>query len=151
MTQGLFDSDNRIRWQPQQPKPRTLFSTDTAQHVLEMMELVVNEGTGRAAQIPNYRIAGKTGTAQKASAEGGYDTSAKITSFVGIFPVENPRYVVLAIIDEPKGENLFGSTVAAPVVKSVMEFMIASKAILTSDVTASQDGPNTDPTPQAQP
>lgn len=151
VTQGLFDSDGHVRWQPQHPKPRTLFSANTTQHVLDMMERVVTEGTGQAAQIPNYRIAGKTGTAQKASSQGGYDTSAKITSFVGIFPVENPRFVVLAIIDEPKGDNLFGSTVAAPIVKSVMEFMIASKAILTSNVTAAPDQAHNDTVTQEHP
>jgi cell division protein FtsI (penicillin-binding protein 3) len=130
---GLFDANGKPQWQPTLPAPQPVFSPSVAKTVLEMMETVVTQGSGRTTQIPGYRIAGKTGTAQKASAKGGYDSTAKITSFVGILPVDAPRYVILAVIDEPtkvpEGQLIRGSTTAIPVVKSVINALISMERI----------------------
>lgn len=132
VVEGLFDSAGVRMDKPSRPEPSQIFSPANANAVREMMETVITQGSGDRAKIEGYRIAGKTGTSQKAGKGGYIDDSKKITSFVGILPVDAAHhYVVFAAVDEPKkpGERAFGSNVAAPIVKSVMESLISIEHI----------------------
>lgn len=135
VVEGLFDSTGVRKDNPTVREPTQIFSSTTAQAVLEMMETVVTKGSGVNAQIPGYRIAGKTGTSQKAIKGGYKDDNKKVTSFVGILPVDGKhRYVVFVAIDEPSGkEKAFGSNVAAPVAKTIMESLISIEGIPPSN------------------
>ncbi|MGL5750302.1 MAG: stage V sporulation protein D [Paraclostridium sp.] len=98
---------------------RQVISEETSNQMMEIVESVVSEGSGKAAYLPGYRVGGKTGTAQKVI-DGKYAQGKYICSFVGIAPTDDPQIVVLAIVDEPTGVSAFGSTTAGPIVKEIM-------------------------------
>lgn len=92
----------------------------TADQVLAMLEAVLgNEGTGKQARVPGFRVAGKTGTARIAG-KNGYKENRYVASFVGIAPVSNPRLVVVVVIHEPTRNGYYGGAVAAPLFAQVM-------------------------------
>ena len=100
---------------------RRVVSEETATMVTTMLEGVVTNGTGKKAAIPGFRVAGKTGTAQKIDPQTRrYSTSLFVGSFVGYVPAESPRLAMIVVIDEPRGEA-WGGTVAAPVFRRVGE------------------------------
>ena len=108
--------------------------------VIDWMETVVQKGSGKGLQIPGYRIGGKTGTAQKAR-NGVYIPGARICSFVAVLPVENPRYVVLVVVDEPQGGNAYGATVAVPVARQIVEALLVLEQIAPSAPVAAMAKP----------
>jgi cell division protein FtsI (penicillin-binding protein 3) len=102
------------------PIGKPLITRDTAHEVTKMMEMaVLPGGTAPRAQVPGYRVAGKTGTAYKAEA-GGYAEGKYVSSFVGFGPVTNPRLIIAVMLDEPAGEKHLGGDVGAPVFSAVM-------------------------------
>ncbi|HVK55613.1 MAG TPA: penicillin-binding protein 2 [Burkholderiales bacterium] len=103
------------------PAPTTpVISSQTAQSVREMLELVTQPGgTAPRAAVPGYRVAGKTGTAHKQEGRG-YAAKRYVSSFVGMAPASNPRLIIAVMIDEPGGNQYYGGLVAAPVFSSVM-------------------------------
>ena len=90
-----------------------------ASQVNQILKMVVSEdGTGRRAQIEGFEVAGKTGTAQKPSPDGGYYSDRYVSSFMGYVPANKPSIAILVIIDEPKGP-FYGGVVAAPIFKEI--------------------------------
>jgi len=100
---------------------KRIFSEATARQVIAMLDTVVqgDGGTGRRAQIDGYRVAGKTGTAHKVSASGGYDRNRYLTVFAGMVPSTDPRIVAVVVIDEPGRSQIYGGQVAAPLFAEV--------------------------------
>ncbi|UUL82790.1 peptidoglycan D,D-transpeptidase FtsI family protein [Sphingomonas qomolangmaensis] len=103
---------------------RRVFSETTSARMRQLMRLVVLEGTGRRGEAPGYRVGAKTGTAEKPGA-GGYNKRVNVSTFAAAFPMDAPRYVVIAMLDSPKGTaETFGFTgaawTAAPVVSRVI-------------------------------
>lgn len=102
------------------PTPRGIqvFSPQTAREVRTMLEMAAGPGgTAPMAQVPGYRIGGKTGTAHKL--EGGVYARKYVASFVGIAPMSNPRFVVAVMVDEPSAGKYFGGAVAGPVFSQI--------------------------------
>ncbi|OUL44104.1 cell division protein FtsI [Prochlorococcus sp. HOT_208_60] len=106
---------------------KQFFSHEVSKTVLEWMESVVDKGSGSGVKIEGYRIAGKTGTSQKAL--NGLYTSKKVCSFVATLPVNDPKYAVLVVVDEPSKSYAYGSTVAVPVAKEIIESLIVIEKI----------------------
>ncbi|MEB3259633.1 MAG: penicillin-binding protein 2 [Cyanobacteriota bacterium] len=131
ITRGLRSGDGLATTPGQSGIP--LLDPKVTQQVVKWMETVVEKGTGKAMKIPGYRIGGKTGTAQKAH-NGVYIPGARITSFVAILPVEQPRYVVLVVMDEPQGGNAYGSTVALPVARQIVEALLVLEKVPPSQL-----------------
>ena len=113
--------------QPVMQESTSIIGKETAAAVKDMMLSCVQSGTGTAAQIAGVNVCGKTGTAQKANKNGiGYTEGRVITSFVGFAPYEDPEIAIIVVVDEPQGPEdlIWGSTVAAPVFKDIMNFSL---------------------------
>ena len=102
---------------------KQVISEETSKLVSYALESVVANGTGKNAYIENYRVGGKTGTAQKVN-NGAYMVGNYILSFIGFLPADKPEYIVYVAIDNPKGITQYGGTVSAPIAKNVMKSII---------------------------
>ena len=119
---GILRPSTLLKRDPNEiPPGRQVISPETSRTMRGLMRMVVEKGTGKKAEVVGYRVGGKTGSAEKVSAHGGYARKALLSSFVGAFPINDPRYVILAMLDEPHGTKktggfATGGAVAAPTV-----------------------------------
>jgi len=118
----IWDYKGNIIHRHEKEEIKASVSPATASKVIDLMESVVKAG-GENSKIDGYRLAGKSGTAQKAS-NGVYQSGAYIGSYVAVAPVEDPQLVVLTIIDEPRTGSYYGGVVAAPVVRDIMSYSL---------------------------
>lgn len=124
----LIMNENDKKMSQDNPEVR-IVSPQTAHRMRQMMRLVVTDGTGTKANVPGYNVGGKTGTAEKKKIDGkGYDAHRKLSSFIGFFPMDAPRYAVFVMVDEPHGTKetfgyATGGWVAAPAVARVIASM----------------------------
>ena len=122
---GIWRPATLLKVEPgKEAKGRRVFKAATSARMRQLLRMIVSDGTGRKADAPGYRIGGKTGSAEKPS-EGGYNKTSLVSTFAAAFPMDNPRYVVIAMLDEPKGtaETSFQRTAgwtAAPIVRKLV-------------------------------
>lgn len=143
----IVDVDNNTVKNYETKQKRQVISTETSELICTLLESVVSKGSGKNAYVPGYSVGGKTGTSQKLSSE---DTSARVASFCGFAPTDNPQIVVLVVLDEPHGPIIYGGTIAAPVAGSILSDVLpymgieptytdeelSSVSVSTPDVTA---------------
>ena len=116
---------------------RRVIQVKTSQMMRQLLRLNAVQGTGKNADVKNYEVGGKTGTAEKPS-RGGYRQKALISSFVGMFPMSEPKFLIVVSLDEPKGiaetgGYATGGMVAAPSVKVIIENIVSLYGILPGD------------------
>ena len=98
---------------------------ETAKTIVDILEKEVSEGGGTKAMVEGYHFGGKTGTAQKLDTKhGGYLDGQYIASFIGFGPVEDPKFVVLVVIDDPQKGSYYGSQIVAPVFKDIVSQLV---------------------------
>ncbi len=114
-------------------KIRNVIRKETAQTMKKVLQSVVENGSGKRAQIKGYNVAGKTGTAEKLTKEGGYAKRNHVVSFCGMVPVSNPQFTILIILDNP-AKYSFGGTAAAPVFKDIAQPLLTLKGIAPDQI-----------------
>ncbi len=141
---GIYHPPTILKIGPNHPLPkgRRVFTADTSYRMRALLRLVVMKGTGKKADAPGYRVGGKTGTAQKII-NGRYSQSVNITSFAGVFPMDDPRYVIVVMLDAPHATpETYGFTTAgwnvAPVVSKTVS-RIAPMLGVTPDLHREPD------------
>jgi cell division protein FtsI (penicillin-binding protein 3) len=120
----IRDADGTVRYRHQRRVVRRVVSDDVAREVRAMLGDAVEHGTGLQADLSSFAVAGKTGTARRAS-RGSYAAGKYYASFVGLFPAAAPQYVILVKLDDPAKD--YGGVTAAPVTKAVLEAALAAR------------------------
>jgi cell division protein FtsI/penicillin-binding protein 2 len=119
IVKGIIDKDNNIVKKFEPFKVRRVISQKTSERVRKVLRYVVENGTGKGAEIPGLKIGGKTGTSQKVVA-GSYSKNCYDASFIGMVPYDDPKLICYVMVDTPKG-CIYGGTVCAPAFRNIIK------------------------------
>jgi cell division protein FtsI (penicillin-binding protein 3) len=138
---GIYRAPTILRRTPgERVAGERVISQRTSEQMRRLMRLVVDKGTAKSANVPGYLVGGKTGTAEKI-VNGAYKKDARISSFVGAFPMNSPKFLVYMMLDEPKGnKSTYGYATAgwvvAPSIQRIVQRIAALYGIEPVDETA---------------
>jgi cell division protein FtsI (penicillin-binding protein 3) len=135
LVRAVIDESGKVKDKYPAKTVRRVIGKETTVEMTELLESVVQGGTGTLAGIPGIRVAGKTGTGQKA-ARGGYIAGKHNSVFAGFIPAGNPRYVCVVIIDEPSGACHYGGYVCGPVFRDVLAQIFRDDKSIVPSVSA---------------
>ena len=132
--------DGKVLYRAEPRSVRRVMSGEVARTVQQMLLAVVREGTATKADLATFDVAGKSGTARRTSQNAGYVAGNYTASFVGLFPGNDPQYVVLVKLDNPRGAHYAGGDIAAPVTQIVLRAALAARdaALDREDLAASE-------------
>src|SRR3954470_9851319 len=132
--------DGKVLYRAEPRQIRRVMSFDVSRTVQKMLLAVVQEGTATKADLATFDVAGKSGTARRTSRDEGYTTGNYTASFVGLFPGNDPQYVVLVKLDSPQGAHYAGGDIAAPVTQIVLRAALSARdaALNREDLAASE-------------
>ncbi len=134
IVQKVVTPEGKVLMEGKKQVVRRVITEEVAEQMRYMMEQVVSDGGGKTARIQGYKIAGKTGTAEKLSENGGYAAGVYIASFVGFVPSDSPQYAMLIMLDSPQGA-FYGSQVSAPVFRDTLQQILVAQGIQPSTTT----------------
>ena len=127
IVEKITDSDGTVVMRNTPTVVRKVISEEVSEKMRSILEDTVDKGTGKRARIEGYAVGGKTGTAQLSAGKSGYIRNEYLSSFIGFFPADKPKYIVMAMFMRPQADiqaNKFGGVVAAPVVGNVIRRII---------------------------
>jgi cell division protein FtsI (penicillin-binding protein 3) len=127
LVKEVRSTDGKVTYRAETRPLRRVMSGEVARTVQEMLLAVVKEGTATRADLATFDVAGKSGTARRTATNAGYTAGSYTASFVGLFPGDDPQFVVLVKLDNPKGTHYAGGEIAAPVTQVVLRAALAAR------------------------
>lgn len=138
----VTDANGNVVERGERTVVRNVIKSSTSALVRTLLQNVVEKGSGKNAQVYGYSVGGKTGTSQKYDEDGSVSSTRLIASFIGFAPVNDPQFVCLIVVDEPKVPSVYGSTVAAPFVQQVLASSLSMMGVKPDKSNSSATVPN---------